>query len=128
MIIFRQIQVNLSQFSSSCPLKFIPRWINFREFLQKYVSRYEFVQTSQKSGNFLPANIFPLKVFYRYTFPLNCYSFPVCQKSVFYDNLYNRLEYMIFGVFLSAPPPSDLNPSLPLLSVLIIPLFMYILT
>ena len=49
------------------------------------------------------------------------------QNSVVYENLYNLVECLIFGVFLPGPTPSELDPSLPLLPVLIILLFMYIL-
>ena len=50
------------------------------------------------------------------------------QKSVLHDDLYNRVEYLIFCVFFPVPPPSDLGPSFFLLSVLIVLLLMYILT
>ena len=39
LIIFRHIQASLFPFSSSCPLKFISRVINFSEFLQRYFSQ-----------------------------------------------------------------------------------------
>ena len=60
-------------------------------------------------------------------FNLCCYNFPICQKSVIHDDLYSRVEYLIFRVFLPVLPLSDLDPSFYLFSVLIILLLMYIL-
>ena len=60
-------------------------------------------------------------------FNLCCYNFPIFQKSVIHDNLYSRVEYLIFRVFLPVLPLSDLDPSFYLFSVLIILLLMYIL-
>ena len=82
----------------------------------------------RKLRNFLPVKVSPLNVVYKYTFPWSSYSFSMRQNLVLYDNLCNRAEYLIFGIFLPALPRSDIDISFPLLSVLIILLFMYILT
>ena len=47
---------------------------------------------------------------------------------VLYDDLYNRVEYLVFVAFFPTFPLSDLDSSLPLHLVLIIILFVYILT
>ena len=101
-------QANLLQVSSSWLLRFISRGINIREFLQKYFSS---VQNLRKLQNFLLVKVSPLKVVYHYVFLWS--SFPIRQNSVLYNDLHNRAEYLIFGVFFPALPPSDLDSFLP---------------